>query len=547
MNIIYQGRTKQIEKGLTVKEALEEEIKNNKYEVIGCLYNNDYKNLETPVEEGTKIELIDISSKEGMKIYVRTIVYIMGKAFENLYQREKIMVEYQLGNAMYCKCDNIEITEEFIKNLKDEMQKIIEKDEKITKVEMTRKEAETFYEENDSSRGRLQFDLEGNEPIYMYFCGKYYNYCYGTLANRTGIIKIFDVIKYGDGFLIRYPSSKEPTKMPEFHETKKLALALEEFEKIHSVLDVLTVYKLNKAIEEDRIKDVIMLAEALHEKKIANIADDIAKRKNVKMVLIAGPSSSGKTTFAQRLGIQLRLNGLKPVTISVDNYFVERQDTPRDENGEYNFECIEAIDLKLFNEHLVKLLNGEEIEVPEFDFSVGTKRYNGKKMKLADDEILVIEGIHCLNDKLTSQISKEQKYKIYISALTVLNMDRYNRISTTDTRLVRRIVRDYQFRGYSALHTLNTWHKVTEGEEKNIFPYQESANTIFNTSLIYELNALKPIAMPLLEAITDEYKEYAEAQRLINILKYFKEIPKDYVPNNSLLKEFLGGGTFDLH
>lgn len=547
MNIIYQGRTKKIEKGLTVKEALKKEINENKYEVIGCLYNNDYSNLETEVEEGARIELIDISSKEGMKIYVRTIVYIMGKAFEDLYNREKIMVEYQLGNAMYCKCDNIQITDEFITKLKNEMQKIIEKDEKITKVEMTRKEAEKFYEEKNSSRGRLQFDLKGNKTIYMYYCGNYYNYCYGTLANRTGIIKIFDVIKYGDGFLIRYPSSKEPTKMPEFHETKKLAWALEEFEKIHSVLDVLTVYKLNKAIEEDRIKDVIMLAEALHEKKIANIADDIAKRKNVKMVLIAGPSSSGKTTFAQRLGIQLRLNGLKPVTISVDNYFVERQDTPRDENGEYNFECIEAIDLKLFNEHLVKLLNGEEIEVPEFDFNVGTKRYNGKKMRLAEDEILVIEGIHCLNDKLTSQISKDQKYKIYISALTVLNMDRYNRISTTDTRLIRRIVRDYQFRGYSALHTLNTWHKVTEGEEKNIFPYQESANTIFNTSLIYELNALKPIAMPLLQEITDEYREYAEAQRLINILKYFREVPKSYVPNNSLLKEFLGGGTFDLH
>ena len=275
--------------------------------------------------------------------------------------------------------------------------------------------------------------------------------------------------------------------------------------------------------------------------------DKIIERKNVKAILIAGPSSSGKTTFAQRLGIQLKINGLKPVTISVDNYFVERQDTPRDENGEYNFECIEAIDLKLFNEHLVKLLNGEEIEVPEFDFNVGTKRYNGKKMRLAEDEILVIEGIHCLNDKLTSQISKDQKYKIYISALTVLNMDRYNRISTTDTRLIRRIVRDYQFRGYSALHTLNTWHKVTEGEEKNIFPYQELANTIFNTSLIYELNALKPIAMPLLQEITDEYREYAEAQRLINILKYFREVPKSYVPNNSLLKEFLGGGTFDLH
>ena len=378
----------------------------------------------------------------------------------------------------------------------------------------------------------------------MYFCENYYNYSYEIIADATGKAKVFDVVKYQDGFLIRYPSSKTPTEMSEFKDTKKLSWALEEFEKIHSVLDVLTVYKLNKAVEEGRIKDIIMLAEALHEKKIANIADDIKKRKNTKMVLIAGPSSSGKTTFAQRLGIQLRLNGLKPVTISVDNYFVERQDTPRDENGEYNFECIEAIDLKLFNEHLVKLLNGEEIEVPEFDFSVGTKRYNGKKMKLADDEILVIEGIHCLNDKLTSQISKDQKYKIYISALTVLNMDRYNRISTTDTRLVRRIVRDYQFRGYSALHTLNTWHKVTEGEEKNIFPYQENANVIFNTSLIYELGVLKNIAMPLLEEIKPEDPEYAEARRLINMLKYFREIPAEYVPANSLIKEFVGGGNF---
>ena len=547
MNVIYNGRKTKIETGLTVNEAFKEEIEKNKYTVVGCLYNNEYRNLEIELEENAKIQLIDISSKEGMKIYVRTLVYIMGKAFEKLYPKEKLMVEYQLGNAMFCKCDKIEITDEFIKNLKEKMQEIITKDLEITKVVMTREEAKKFYNETNASKGRLQFDFEENEEIYMYYCEKYYNYCFGVLSNRTGIIKIFDVIKYGDGFLIRYPSSKAPTQMPEFKETKKLAWALEEFEKIHSVLDVLTVYKLNKAIEENRIKDVIMLAEALHEKKIANIADDIAQRKGVKMVLIAGPSSSGKTTFAQRLGIQLRLNGLKPVTISVDNYFVERQDTPRDENGEYNFECIEAIDLKLFNEHLVKLLNGEEIEVPEFDFSVGTKRYNGKKMKLAEDEILVIEGIHCLNDKLTSQISKEQKYKIYISALTVLNMDRYNRISTTDTRLIRRMVRDYQFRSYSAIHTLNTWHKVTEGEEKNIFPYQEEADKIFNTSLIYELNALKPIAMPLLQEITNEYKEYAEAQRLINILKYFREIPNDYVPNNSLLKEFIGGGTFDLH
>ena len=547
MKITYEKKKIDVEPGITVEEALKDEIKRNKYQVMECRYNNEYKNLGTQIEEDAKIELIDTSSKEGIKVYVRTLVYIMGKAFESLYPKEKIMVEYQLGSSMFCKCDKVPITNSFLKNLKEKMQEIIDKDLKIIKVEMNRKEAQKFYDETNTSKGRLQFDFKENKKIYMYFCEKYYNYCYGVLANRTGVINLFDIVKYKDGFLIRYPSSDEPNKMSEFHETKKLAWALEEFEKIHSVLDVLRVYKLNKAIEEGRINDIILLAEALHEKKIANIADEIAKKKDIKMILIAGPSSSGKTTFAQRLGIQLRLNGLKPVTISVDNYFVERQDTPRDENGEYDFECIEAIDLNLFNDHLVKLLNGEEIEMPEFDFAVGTKKYNGKKMKLADDEVLVIEGIHCLNDKLTSQISKEQKYKIYISALTVLNMDRYNRISTTDTRLIRRIVRDYQFRSYSAIHTLNTWHKVTEGEEKNIFPFQEDANKIFNTSLIYELNALKPIAMPLLEEITRDDVEYAEAQRLINILKYFREIPRDYVPNNSLLKEFLGGGVFDLH
>ncbi len=547
MEIRYNEKKTNIEKGLTVSEAFKDEIENSKYEIVGCLYNNEYMNLETEIQEGARIKLIDISSKEGMKIYRRTLVYIMGKAFESLYPKEKITVEYQLGNAMFCRCDNLKITDDFIEKMREKIQEIIDKNLKIRKVEMTRQEAQKLYEETNTSKGRLQFDFEENKIIYMYYCEKYYNYCFGVLANKTGVIKKFDIVKYGDGFLVRYPVSKNPTEIPKFVETKKLSWALDEFEKIHTVLNVNTVYKLNKAIEEDKIKQIILLAEALHEKKIANIADEVSKRKNVKMILIAGPSSSGKTTFAQRLGIQLRLNGLKPVTISVDNYFVERQETPRDENGEYDFECIEAIDLKLFNEHLVKLLNGEEIEVPEFDFHEGTKRYNGKKLKLADDEILVIEGIHCLNDKLTSQISKEQKYKIYISALTVLNMDRYNRISTTDTRLVRRIVRDYQFRGYSAVHTLDTWYKVNRGEEKNIFPFQEEADTIFNTSLIYELGALKKIAMPLLKEIDNTYKEYAEAQRLINILKYFKDIPSEYVPNNSLIKEFLGGGTFDLH
>lgn len=544
MKITYQTREYNIQEPTTVQELLKQEIQSSKYKVVGCIFNNEYQNLEYEIQTDGKLELIDTFSKEGMKIYVRTLVYIMGKAFEKLYPNEKMTVEYQLGHAMFCTCDNLEITQEFMQNMTHEIQKIIDQDLEIKKVTMTRKEAEEFYQKTNSSKGRLQFDLKDNQKIYMYYCEEYYNYCYGTLANRTGVVEKFEIRKYYDGFLIRYPSSKQPEIIPEFKPTKKLSWALEEYEKIHKILDVNTVYKLNKAIEEDRIKDVIMLAEALHEKKIANIADDIAARKNVKMVLIAGPSSSGKTTFAQRLGIQLRLNGIKPVTISVDNYFVERQDTPKDENGEYDFEAIEAIDLKLFNDHLVKLLNGEEVEMPEFDFHVGTKRYNGKKLRLHDDEILVIEGIHCLNDQLTSQISKEEKYKVYISALTVLNMDRYNRISTTDTRLIRRIVRDHKFRGYSAKHTLGTWYKVNRGEEKNIFPYQEEANKIFNTSLIYELNALKDIAEPLLEEITPEDKEYAEALRLRNMLKYFKPIPNDQIPTNSLLKEFLGGGDF---
>ncbi len=544
MKIQYQDKVLEIESKIRIKELLKEEIEKSEYPVIGAIFNNQYVNLEYELNQDGEVKLIDIASKEGTKIYRRTIIYILGKAVEEVCPGKKIMVNYQLPNSMFCELENTEITEELIQNLNDKMHQIVQRDLPIKQVVMTREQAKEFYEKNHISKGRLQFDLVENQEIFMYYCEDYYNYCYGTIANRTGITKVFEIIKYEDGFLVRYPSSDKPGQLPKIIQTKKLAWALNEYDDIHKILNVNTVYKLNKAIEEDNIQDIIMLDEALHEKKIANIADQIAKNRNVKMILIAGPSSSGKTTFAQRLGIQLRINHIKPVTISVDNYFVERKDTPRDENGNYDFECIEAIDIELFNEHLTKLLKGEEIEIPEFDFHVGTKRYNGKKMKLEPDQVLVIEGIHCLNDKLTSKIEKEQKYKIYISALTVLNMDRYNRISTTDTRLVRRIVRDNQFRGYDAKHTIGTWYMVNRGEEKNIFPYQEEADSIFNTSLIYELGALKRIAVPLLEEIRKEEPEYAEAQRLINMLKYFKTIPTEYVPTNSLLKEFLGGGSF---
>ena len=332
--------------------------------------------------------------------------------------------------------------------------------------------------------------------------------------------------------------------MGEYVETKKLLATFDEYEDIYRLLNVHTVHKLNQKVEDGTINDFILLSEALHEKKISILADKICRRKNVKMVLIAGPSSSGKTTFARKLSLALRLNGLKPVTISVDNYFVERQDTPRDEFGNYDFECIEAIDLDLFNDHLVKLLNGETIEVPKFDFKVGTKRYDGTTMSLGKNDILVIEGIHCLNDRLTKAIPKDEKVKIYISDLTVLNIDYFNRISTTDTRLIRRIVRDYKFRGYDALNTLKSWYSVNRGEEKNIYPYQEEADYMFNSSLIYELAVQKKYAIPLLKEIDRSHKEYGEAQRLIEFLEYFDDIPDDDIPNTSLLREFIGGSIY---
>ena len=517
-----------------ISDLLKEQIANSKYPVV----------VDDQLTENGQLKLIDVTQKEGIKIYRRTLIYIMGMAFWSLYPEAHVVVNYQLSNAMYCNLENMETTDEMLNAVSEKMREIIEKDLKIERRTMTREEAEEFYARTNTPKGRLQFDIKDNPKINMYYCEDYFNYFYETIATHTGATKIFELKKYSDGFLLRYPSVKDVNQLPEFEESKKLLWALQEYETIYKVLNVGTVYRLNTTVKQNKIKNLILLSEALHEKKISQIADKIAERKGTKMVLIAGPSSSGKTTFAQRLGIQLRINGLKPVTISVDNYFVERPDTPRNEKGEYDFESIDAIDIDLFNRHLIALLNGEEVEMPEFDFHRGTKVYNGNKVKLAPDEILVIEGIHCLNDKLTERIPSEQKYKIYISALTVLNMDAFNRISTTDTRLIRRIVRDNQFRGYSAKDTISSWDNVNRGEEKNIFPFQEQADSIFNTSLIYELGVLKNQAVPLLEKITNQDVEYAEARRLLEILRYFVPISPDQVPSNSLLKEFLGGGDF---
>lgn len=545
MQIEYNNTIIDVKKGTQVLELFKKEIEKRNNEIIACKFNNEVKSLNFEINKNGKLELIDITNKDGMRIYKRGLIYIVAKAFRELYPEALITVNYQLYHSMLCELDNFEVTDDMLKKVNKRVKEIINANLPITKEIMSKEKAMSFYDKEKTLKGRLQLDLKEKKEVTLYYCEDYYNYFYGVMPISTGCIKEYELLKYNNGFLIRYPSRKNPYELPKFIECPKLVSSLNEYTEVHKNLNVNTLYKLNKIIKNDEIKEYILMDEALHEKKIAKIADEIYKNKNIKVILIAGPSSSGKTTFAKRLELELKLNGIKPKTISVDNYFVERKDTPKDEDGKYDFEAIEAIDTKLLNNDLLQLLNGKEINMPTFNFHEGKKEYKGNKMQLGEDEVLIMEGIHCLNDELTFLIPKEQKFKIYISCLTVLNIDYYNRISTTDTRLIRRIVRDNQFRGYSALHTLKMWPSVNKGEAKNIFAYQEEADVMFNSSLIYELSVLKNYALPLLKEITTEEKEYSEAKKLISMLEYFESIPSELIPNNSLLREFIGGSIFN--
>ena len=544
MKIIYKNTEVDIKENDRVIEAFKEEIEKNN-NIIACMVNNEVKNLNYKLKSNDIVELLDITNRDGARIYTRGLLFIMSMAFKQLYPEILLTVNYQLKSSMICELKNITPTEEMIENVRKRMQEIIDANLEIEKRELPRQKAIEFLRKENTTIGKAQLEDKEKDEMSLYFCEGYYNYFFGVMPISTGFIKLFDIMKYNKGFLIRYPSKKDPNKIMPYEETKKLLRTLEEYDDIYKVLGICNLDHINKIIREGKAKELILTSEALHEKKISQIADKVAKNKEKRIILIAGPSSSGKTTFAKRLGIQLRLNGIKPKTISVDNYFVEREETPLDENGKPDFEALEAVDLKLLNDDLTKLLNGEEIQMPTFNFKTGHKQYLGNTMKLENDEVLVMEGIHCLNDNLTPSIPTMQKFKIYISALTVLNIDYYNRISTTDTRIIRRTVRDNQFRGYNAKRTLSAWSSITAGEEKNIFPYQEQADVMFNTSLIYEINALRNYALPLFEQITPEDEEYSEAKRLCKFLKYFEPIDIEYIPKNSLLEEFLGNSIFE--
>ncbi|MFD3155825.1 nucleoside kinase [Haloimpatiens sp. FM7330] len=534
-----------VKKKVTFYDFIKDNKLESKYPIILSKLNGSVYELRDEINEKGNIEVIDISNKIGMNTYVRTLQFVLIKAVYDLFEDATITIEHSLGKGIFGEIHKeSKLTEEEIYKIKDRMKEIIDEDLVIEKINVSREEAKEIFEKYNMKDKIRLLKHSNKQRVELYKLGDIYDYFYGPMAYSTGILKVFDLMYYEPGFILRFPTAKNPYHIPEYIDQKKLAKIFYETEQWGNILDVGDVGSLNDKVDNDDMINIIRVAEALHEKKIAYIADMIHQRKKVKIILIAGPSSSGKTTFATRLGIQLRVNGLMPIPISLDDYFVDREHTPKDENGEYDFESIYALDLELFNDHLNKLLDGEEVEIPSFNFRIGKREWNSKRLKMPQNGVLVIEGIHGLNEMLTSSIPKENKFKIYISALTQLNIDNHNRIATTDVRKIRRIVRDYLSRGYGAEDTLKMWPSIKRGEEKNIFVFQEQADVMFNSTLVYELCVLKKYALEELEKIKPISSVYYEALRLRSFLRFFEDIDKKMVPENSILREFIGGSCF---
>ncbi|HPD67657.1 MAG TPA: hypothetical protein PLI27_06240 [Ignavibacteriales bacterium] len=534
----------QIQAGTSLKELIDIIKSQTKFQIVGALVNNTVRELDYEIFAPKHIKFFDASSRMGMRMYTRGLSFVLIKAFYDLYPDAMLTISHPVSRGLFCEVENLEVTDEVILNIKNRMKELIDKDIPFVRKQIETDEVIKLYEKY---KQKEKIDLlKFRKHIYssVYFLEDRPDYFYGFLVPSTGYLKVFDLFKFNDGMLLKLPKRSNPNIIDENVHQNKLFGILKEHSEWAEIIGVKTVGDINSKIDNGEISDIIKISEALQEKKIAMIADDIHNRKDVKFVLISGPSSSGKTSFCKRLDIQLRVLGYKPINISLDDYFVDRELTPRDENGDYDFECLEAIDIEAFNKDMTDLLNGKEVDMPKFNFTIGKRFSSGNKIKAQENTIFLIEGIHGLNPKLSAMIDDKFKYKIYVSALTTILLDRHNRISTTDNRLIRRLVRDYYYRGYSAYDTLSRWESVTRGEQKNIFPFQENADVMFNSSLLYEIGVLKLHLAKILVDVPENVEEYAEAKRLMKFLTYFKEIPEKEIPPTSIIREFFGGSSF---
>ena len=512
---------------------------------VSARVNNKVEGMHYRVYNSKDVEFLDMTSSSGSRAYTRTLFFVLCKAVQDIYPNTDVVIDIPVSNGFYVDIRlGRPVVEEDVNILRRRMQEIIDAKMPIRRYMVPTEDAiALFQEKGDVEKVKL---LKTSGSIYTtyYKIGEYVDFYYGTLLTNTSGLYLFGLEKYYDGMLLRIPSLKDPDKLGEMTRQDKMFDIFKEHHRWQDILGIRTVGDFNQAIDAGHATDIINISEALQEKKIAKIAEDIANRQGVKLVLLAGPSSSGKTTSCKRLSIQLAVNGLKPLQISLDDYFVDRDRTPKDDNGEYDFESIYALNLDLLNEQFNALFRGEEVELPKYDFPSGKSVKSGKKLKMEPNNVLVVEGIHALNPELTAHIPQEQIYRVYASALTTILLDNHNYIPTTDNRLLRRIIRDYKYRGVSAQETIHRWPSVRTGENKWIFPYQENADAMFNTAMLYELSVIKMQAEPLLQQVPENCEEHAEAYRLLKFLKYFKGIPYNNLPPTSLLREFLGGSSF---
>lgn len=508
--------------------------------------NNVVEGLTFKVYHNMDVEFLDITSASGMRTYVRSLCFVLCKAVADLYPEGEIVLQHLVSKGYYCTLRIGHTADENeVARIKERMQEIIDAHIPFHRIEVQTEKAVRLFRQLGMNDKATLLETAGTMYTYYYTLGDTVDYYYGSLLPDAGYLNLFDLVKYDEGVLLRFPDNENPAKLGDMVDQAKMQEVFKEHSRWHDIMGVRTIGDVNKACLQGEATMLINVSEALQEKKIARIADEIHTRKNVKIVLISGPSSSGKTTFSKRLSVQLMTNGLKPCAISLDDYFVDREKTPLDADGNYDYESLYALDLPFFNEQLQALLRGEEVELPRFNFTTGKREFNGNKLRVKDNMVLILEGIHALNPELTTLIPDEYKYKIFVSALTTILLDNHNYIPTTDNRLLRRIIRDFKYRNYSAEETISRWPSVIRGEEQWITPYQENADAMFNSAMLFELAVLKEHALPILNRVPQNCPEYSEAYRLLRFLQYFVSVHDKDIPPTSLLREFLGGSSFN--